>query len=550
VCRQVKAPDLKGAMEVCEEFRTTTKHYGDMGPPLEECQLPYSKFAGTQVLKMLETELLSPFPLGEEILSGVKGWLKDEEALKRWRIITETMFNPTLEKDKLPPLSYRSGREVQANIAGKKYAIQFDYRGYYYQMSLGNNKTCYVVRVKEPVLWQGEWVSLFVMNKLPMGGAHSAHIAQTTTWCICEPIMSMDVFLATMIDNVLIAADNPDEFVKAVTTFLKRSDEFNATLKEREKYDINNPKAILKMGSDYAKGPSKFLGVVYEGRTVRNTERNVKKLQDAFQRLQLSTRDTCVIVTRRHVASIISLAAWMAYNAHIPLCNHPKVLKQFSMLEDKTGSWDQRVTITGAILNTLHPIVTQLCKNVPVEPHVHPLPSSNNNDYEITIIVDAYIEGWGGYVWVNGTYYRVRAGFAEAKGHSAHAEPLAATRLLRWAKAMYRPKPGGRKVPRVAVVTDHEAMAGRQMRPISSRGGFSPSYFLNEFYRELYGSNGRSEGQVFHVEGIMNRADWVSRQTHIGEPLTYEVITNETLPPLTEFFHPFSKPATRVWWNV
>ena len=557
LCKEVKAKDLKKAMEQAEEYRTTDKHYGIAGPPLTEEQIPFTKFPAFAVRQMLERKLLSPLPAGSDILSACNGFLNDEEHKERWRIITETLFNRTMDKDKLPPIGYPSGREVAVNVAGKKYTIQFDFKGYYIQVKLGDNKTCYVVKTKEKIYWNGEWTNLFVLNRMPMGGAHSAHVAQTSTWAICEPLMDMDVFLATMIDNVLIASDDADEFYNAVKTFLQRCDKFKATINHREKYDESNRESILKQGEDYARGddpmdPSVFLGVHYQGNTVCNTKRNVKKLQDAFERLRAATKDSSIVVTRRHLASIVSLSAWMAYVVQIPLYNHAPVLKLFSVLESKaaSGSWDEKITITTSIINTLQPLVGPLIQNTPVVPSSPKLPTVNARDYDIVIIVDAYLEGWGGYVWVNGNIFRVKAGWAQDIKHSAWAEPIAASKILKWAREKYYQEHPDRSYrPSVALVTDHEAMPTRQRRPISARGGFSPAYFLNKFYLDLYGEDGKGEGQVFFVQGVKNIADQVSREPKIGEGLSYEVITDRALPALDQFHHPFLQPKKRVWWN-
>ena len=100
--------------------------------------------------------------------------------------------------------------------------------------------------------------------------------------------------------------------------------------------------------------------------------------------------------------------------------------------------------------------------------------------------------------------------------------------------------------PSVALVTDHEAMPNRQRRPLTARGA---SYFLNKFFTDLYGEDGKSNGQVFFVPGVKNIADAVSRETKIGEGLSYVVLTDRALPALNQFHHPFLKPKERAWWN-
>lgn len=546
------SPEVREAMGKANGYRTTTDKYGDL-KPLTADQIPNCKWHTHAVREMLEKELLSPLPKNEPILSACKGFLVDEPHKQRWRIITEPLFNQTLNKDGLPELSYPSGREVAAHLASKKFAIQFDFKGWYYQIELGNNKSAYVVKTKEMVEWEGEMTNLFVFNKLPMGGSHSAHVAQTATWAICDPIMKMkNIFLATMIDNVVIASDDEDQFVNAIETFLKRCDKFHATLNDREdkisKWEHSRD-GILKAGAKYAKGPSKFLGVMYGEGRVSNSEQNVKKLDEAFQRLQAAQQSNNITVTRRQLASIISLSAWMAYNVQIPLNMHPRVLKQFTTLESKPDAWDAEVKITPAILNALHPLVAQLTANRPVVPFLPQLPSLKNEDYDIVIIVDAYINGWGGYVNVNGKVFRVKAGWGRGVKHSAWAEPKAASEILRFAKSKFFEQHDRNVRPSVAIVTDHEAMPGRQRRPLSGRGGFSPAYFLNKFFCDLYGDDGLNIAQVFYVEGIRNIADRVSREPELTTPLDWKPVEDMSFPRLTDFFHPYLHPKVRAPWN-
>ena len=99
----------------------------------------------------------------------------------------------------------------------------------------------------------------------------------------------------------------------------------------------------------------------------------------------------------------------------------------------------------------------------------------------------------------------------------------------------------------MALITDHNAMAWGQRRPVSGKGGFSKAYFLNSFFFELYENGG---GQVFYVEGTKNPADAASRSNRIGDPFSAHVVTDLTLPALTEFNHPYLETKKRPWWNV
>jgi len=125
------------------------------------------------------------------------------------------------------------------------------------------------------------------------------------------------------------------------------------------------------------------------------------------------------------------------------------------------------------------------------------------------------LSAWGAIVRFNrtGKTFTLQQRWSTPVSHSAHAEPKAARRAMQWARA----QPGCSKA-RIAVITDHVAMATGQRRWYASYGGFSTSFFLNGFFEELYDHGG---GEIFHIDGVFNRADQLSRDPRA--PLTMAV---------------------------
>ena len=171
-----------------------------------------------------------------------------------------------------------------------------------------------------------------------------------------------------------------------------------------------------------------------------------------------------------------------------------------------------------------------------------PLSGSDFSDYDATIIFDASATGYGAWVLMDGTIYEVRSGWRNTMRFSAHAEPTAGKEVIAWVRARCK--------GRIAVVTDHIAMAMAQRRPISGNGGFSTAFPLNEFFVALYGEKGDLLADVFHCEGVKNPTDGISRSNRIGDPFRFTVNKEVTFPPLSSFHHPYRCAPRRAWWNV
>jgi hypothetical protein len=113
--------------------------------------------------------------------------------------------------------------------------------------------------------------------------------------------------------------------------------------------------------------------------------------------------------------------------------------------------------------------------------------------------------------------------------HSAHAEPRAARLAIQWVR-----RQDGYQNARIALVTDHVAIATGQRRWYSNFGGFSTSYHLNSCFEELYGHGG---GEVFHVDGVLNEADQLSRDPSASWRLTAKRVS-ATFRDLRSVIHP------------
>ena len=91
-----------------------------------------------------------------------------------------------------------------------------------------------------------------------------------------------------------------------------------------------------------------------------------------------------------------------------------------------------------------------------------------------------------------------------------------------------------------------ERIVTGQRRWHSDFGGFSHSFWLNEFFRELYAAS--PDAQVFHVDGDRNPADGPSRDHNAWTELR-AWRANIVFPPLTDFGHPF-RQINRLPWQV
>lgn len=543
ISSQVECTELRNYMQECVKWISSSQHYGITWDELIEQQVPVSRFTDEQILRMLEYDKLAPLTDGASLRCGVKGFTVPQPAKQRHRPVFEPLNNSVIDRDHVPPIKYPSRRERRCALSNKRYFAQFDWAAYFDQFQLSAEvQDCYVVRTPNPVEWQGQSHRLFALTRVPMGATYAAQVAQTTTWAIMEPLFKLDVALVSMIDNVAIGSDNPDDFVTAVQLFVRRCDEFNTTLNERDEIP-SDPEEILQWGRTSALGPTTFLGEVYQDGTVRNADKNVEKFHEAYERIRISITDTSVIVTRRNMAAIIGLALWMAHTIDVPLQEHFELMRTFSAIEARRSGWDDPIRVTPPMLDALAAMAGPLLRNHPVAPQSRPAVDTDLTSYNTVIVVDASADGFGAFIYHGGVTYRYNEGWREKMFHSAWAEPLAATLIVQWARRTF-PDAG-----RIALVTDHIAMAKGQRRPLSGNGGFSRAYYLNRFFQELYSDC--DSHQVFFIKGVNNQADKPSRELALQSPPRWTVVRNVTLPKLCELYHPYAgRGHDRLFWQV
>ena len=545
--RMADSPDLRTALLCGRSWLEKPDHYGVSWAPLKSTDVPYSSFTPEHIRTMIEAKKITPLPEGVDIRAMVKGFPSPQVNKQRLRPVFECQFNPVIDHAALPPLTYPSRKERRAALVGKRFRAEFDFSAWFDQIVLNEEvQPFYVLRVKSPVEVGGRVCDKFMLTRLPMGGSHAAHVAQTTTWSIIEPIIKMEgVICPTMLDNVCIASNDESSFVQAVQCFLQRCEQVGATLNDQSEIP-RSYNEIAAWGLRGSREPFIFLGEEYVDGRVKNTHKNVEKLRIAWVRLNTALEARNEIITRRNLAAIIGLIIWMSNTVDIGMHNHFELIRTLSRVEATQGSWDAAVEISAALIRHFAPIVQALLENRPIDVTLSPLPSHQHQDYDAIVVVDASATGFGGYALVREDSMTTKVirfchGFSTMMRHSAWAEPYGATEVLRWIRKTYNAR-------YVAVITDHSAMPLRQRRPLSGHGGFSMSYYLNRFFSELYDCGG---GQVFFVPGVDNIGDRPSRETRIGQNWTcHDVTASQIFPSLLEFKHQYAKKEERPWWNV
>ena len=547
VASMAKDTPLASKVKQAREWSTTNKWYGVQWGPLFPSQVPKANFTKAQIETLLDTGKIKE--LGNRpILAYVKGFTHPEPDKKRHRPIFEPLINGTCARNELVDVHYLSRRERRSEVSRSRFRAQFDAVAFYDQLPLDEDVQPYfVMRTSEPV----HGCSVFVVTREPMGARFSAGSAQVVTWVAAFPLMQRrGVQVVTMIDNTFIGATDEADFVWAIRTFIRRTTEMGITVKEIDDWATSTDQEIVQRGSNAFLGRDPdsfvFLGEQFCQKTVANTTKNLGKLKRAFERIRSYAQGQhAEKVSRRHFAAFVSLLHFLMNTvdarpelylsmrrAHSKICSEA--------VSDK--AWDEPVIIAPTVLADLTEIAEILLVNEPVRIRGARQPSVENDAYDTIIVVDASASGWGAYAKMrNGGVYQIRRAWTEHKRMSAHAEPIAATEAIRWARAH-----GAQG--NIAIVTDHEAMAKGQRRWWSGHGGFSSAYPINEFFVELYNEN--PDAQVFFVDGARNIADGPSRGNQLGHGLRWSKVHDSFLfPDLKSFVHPYRErdPQTEFW---
>jgi hypothetical protein len=568
----VEATDLKEALQRGLAFLDDERLLGATWAPLAPKQLPKTTFTVDDWQKMHAAHKVIPLrvavngmdviPITEQgagtpfaIRSACRGHRVPQPKKKRWRPVFEPLTNKTADVSAYPPLRYPHRQQRRSALANAKFALEFDFAAWYDQVAIGLMDH-FVCRANETISIKvgdaTEAFEYFALTRIPMGASFSAHVMQTLTWCILEPILKAShtgdgTFGAkTMIDNVMLFASDADTFVWMVQTFLERCQQFGAVLNDLD--DIPTQRDDIIAAGRTEDRPFTFLGEQYLNGTVANTPTHIENVRLGFRRLQ-QTLEGPTTVTRRQMASLIGLAVWMSHTIELPIRDYFEVVRIFSRLAQDASTdcqWDTPHAPTAASINFIGELIGPLLENVPVVPTSFPaldVDVFDNNNYDAVIVVDASATGLGAYVQfpATGGVVECRRGWHTHTAFSAWAEPRAATEMIKLIRSQ-----GGQ---RVAVVSDHIALAQGQRRPESGNAGFSKAWYLNEFFRELYHVPGAHE--VFFVEGTKNPADAPSRTTMVGDTQWHIAQSTMTFPSLASFYHPYAKrDDTRLWWHA
>jgi hypothetical protein len=276
--------------------------------------------------------------------------------------------------------------------------------------------------------------------------------------------------------------------------------------------------------------PRLFLGEEYAGDTIANSPAKVNKLSRAMALYARARDDASIRYTLRNFASLIGLLVFTSHTLNESLCDSFVLLRAWSAMVSEATGWDSPCAVASEAVDAeLRRLADVLIANRPVPLPRLRAPSVAIADYDACAIVDASNSGWGAYVRFTRDHETVmlRQRWAARMEHSAHAEPRAATLCVEWIR---RRHPGAR----IALVSDHAAIAHGQRRWYSGNGGFSSSYRLNELFRVLYAAGG---GEVFFVDGDLNPADGPSRDPTAPFALT-ATHANVVIPDLRAFHHP------------
>lgn len=261
---------------------------------------------------------------------------------------------------------------------------------------------------------------------------------------------------------------------------------------------------------------------------ISNSDKLVRKLTLSVQRIE----DNMERITRREVAAVVGLMLFMAHTLNIDLAFHHGLMRAYANMFSGVREWDAVATeLTPTFRANIRALACPLLANAPVVITAPRPPSFDRSRYDAVAIFDACQNAWAARIWLrsSGKVLRVLKAFSAPLKHSAHAEPTAAKELCKWLRWSHP------EVARLALVTDHSALAQGQRRWWSGYCGFSTAFPLNEAFKAI---NGFAE--VFHVDGVENICDGDSRsrQAALASRLVCHEVS-EMAPELLTFRHPW-----------
>lgn len=346
-----------------------------------------------------------------------------------------------------------------------------------------------------------------------------------------------------MIDNVRICAKSISVLVEVSLHFLQLCKNFRITVNEEEKY---TKEFIEKQGrEDYV-----FLGENFlrGNKQVKNTEANLEKLKRAIEKMNTEPET----LSYKNILSIIALIFFLCHTLFSPSSTFfsfaqffplLRFMSRISFLATKEG-WNQKISfLNEARKREINHFADILLENKEVDTFPLSPPSLNHEDYFALVICDASASGWGAYIFfphLQKTFCLKKLWNIKDKTtmkHSASAEPRALNCCISYIKNVFaRNEPSNKNNKKIAVVTDHAAVAYGQRQWYSFYGGFSLSFFLNSFFLNAYSDGFCTE--VFYVQGELNPADGPSRDPSNTFSLSVSP-SSFCFPSLSNFYHPF-----------
>ena len=264
-------------------------------------------------------------------------------------------------------------------MATKMFFKEFDFAAFFDQINLEENvRSYFVIRVGNET---------YDLTRVPMGSSFSAHTAQVVTWSLLEALLTeeqySDVEISTMLDNVAFASNNKETLNSAIDKFLTRCQEAGVTLNDNPIVGDKHAEMAAKNATQ-ADNTTTFLGEEFymnpqdtKRGYVRNRQKNVAKLREAYTRLQAgitpehentTTNEvgspTRPQITTRQFISCISLVLWMAHTISKPLYTMHDILALYSKLIRIGGNdYDKPIQITGQDVATIGRCIGTLLQN-------------------------------------------------------------------------------------------------------------------------------------------------------------------------------------------
>lgn len=445
-------------------------------------------------------------------------WLTPQFSKQRFRPIFEPRLNCTLSDAALPVLHYPSRVERRANL--RRFIVELDFAGYFDQFEMSPEVRSHYAFASDGAIYQ--------LTRMPMGARFAPGVAQLVTWLVAWGVTT-NVTTVTVIDNIRICSDSLPDLRRAYDLVVARAHRLGITINAHD-FPTALPARSLGEQLTLSKGHI-FVGIC---------ENHRNNLTEVKSRLEQADRP----FSRRQLAAAFGLAYYCGSifdsDVSLRLCANFDLLRAYSNFFAEPTGWD-----TIATAPTLRQLLALYIADVlrhdpmpspsaPTAPPAYPTLSH----FDAICVVDACSSGWAAYVITASTCCLVQQSFERVMKYSAHAEPLAASKALAWIKATIP------AVRRVALVSDHAALASAQRRP-GGGGGHSNAFFLNSALAAAYQKF--DDCQIYHIPGEANPADLPSRSTDslslIARPATF------SLPP-DGITHPYTNSLVRETYMV